>query len=80
LKLAVDSYRTQSLDAHGVLGMGGTTSPHRRLRTRRLVLTGALVMATKLSTYHRTNHAASLALARRLRGDGSAHGCDIRLK
>ncbi len=30
-------------------------------------------MATKLSTYRRTNHAASLALARRLRRDGSAH-------
>jgi hypothetical protein len=30
-------------------------------------------MPTKLSTYHRTNHAASLALARRLRRDGSAH-------
>ncbi|WP_156429599.1 hypothetical protein [Burkholderia sp. TSV86] len=30
-------------------------------------------MATKLSTYHRTNHAASLALARRQRGNGSAH-------
>lgn len=30
-------------------------------------------MATKLSTYHRTNHAASLALAKRQRSDGSAH-------
>jgi hypothetical protein len=30
-------------------------------------------MPIKLSTYHRTNHAASLALARRLRRDGSAH-------
>ncbi|MET3625163.1 hypothetical protein [Burkholderia ambifaria] len=30
-------------------------------------------MATKLSTYHRTNHAASLALAKNLRKNGSAH-------
>jgi len=31
-----------------------------------------LDMATKLSTYRRTSHAASLALVRRLRRDGSA--------
>ncbi|MEX3605248.1 MAG: hypothetical protein VB142_00270 [Burkholderia sp.] len=30
-------------------------------------------MPTKLSTYHRTNHAASLALAKRQRNNGSAH-------
>ncbi|EIF32277.1 hypothetical protein BCh11DRAFT_07866 [Burkholderia sp. Ch1-1] len=30
-------------------------------------------MPTKLSTYHRTNHAASLALAKNLRKNGSAH-------
>lgn len=30
-------------------------------------------MTTRLSTYHRTNHAASLALAKRLRHNGQAH-------
>lgn len=30
-------------------------------------------MPTRLSTYHRTNHAASLALAKKLRKNGSAH-------
>jgi hypothetical protein len=34
---------------------------------------GAYEMPTKLSTYHRTNHAASLALAKNLRTNGSAH-------
>lgn len=30
-------------------------------------------MPTRLSSYHRTNHAASLALAKNLRKNGSAH-------
>ena len=44
-----------------------------------MVLTGALDMVTKPRTYRRTNHAASLALARRLRRDGSAHAQMIEL-
>ncbi|MEN8517799.1 MULTISPECIES: hypothetical protein [Burkholderia] len=36
-------------------------------------------MATKLSTYHRTNHAASLALAKNLRKNGSAHARMLEL-
>ena len=36
-------------------------------------------METKLSTYHRTNHAASLALAKLMRADGSAHARMLEL-
>lgn len=36
-------------------------------------------MTSKLSTYHRTNHAASLALAKNLRTNGGAHARMLEL-
>ncbi|BCZ85767.1 hypothetical protein PTKU64_94420 (plasmid) [Paraburkholderia terrae] len=54
--------------------MVGTTTAERSITAASCGADrGAIDVPTRLSSYHRTNHAASLALAKNLRKNGSAH-------